>query len=276
MCSVPLRLMFPKIFSICRNQKCVVRDCWADGHWQVDVRRNISDFFMDEWRELHLTLQGVNLDDQQDKAVWVLESSGKYSCKSMYRHLSFSGVKLPRMQKFWKTKLPLKVKVFLRLAMKDRIQSGVQLKKKNWKGERNCVLCRVPETTDHILFNCHSARFVWSCIGEAFEWDRVPSNMQDFQENWLPINSKNFELMHFCFGVIAWNLWKNRNKMAIEKKFDKSTDAILFKIVNDMQRWKVLLKSKELEALESKLAEAKSWFEKFKKAREKDVPGTIL
>jgi hypothetical protein len=68
----------------------------------------------------------------------------------MYRILSYRGVTNTHMQKMWKTKLPLNLKVFMWQMYHDRLQTGVVLKKFKWKGDRNCVICGAPETRDHI------------------------------------------------------------------------------------------------------------------------------
>lgn len=99
------------------------------------------------------------------------------------------------------------------------------------------------------------AQYVWVCVGEAFGWERTPNNMQDWHDHWLPTHDKDFSVVQFCFGVVAWNLWKCRNKMAIEKSFNKSPDSILDKIFYDIQRWKVLLKQQEQNELELKMQE---------------------
>jgi hypothetical protein len=44
------------------------------------------------------------------------------------------------------------------------------------------------------------------------------------------------------FAGIAWALWKNRNKMAIEKHFPNSLDAVLHMIANFVKMWAELLK----------------------------------
>lgn len=151
--NVPLRLIFPKIYSICRDKLCLVYDCWRQGQWVVDLRRNIGPYQIEEWTNLHLLLAGVVLNGDNDVVTWAFVSSGKYTTKSMYRALSFRGVIVVRRQRLWKNRLPLKIKVFLWLATQDRIPTGVQLKKKQWKGGEKCVLCGIPETTIIFCFN---------------------------------------------------------------------------------------------------------------------------
>jgi hypothetical protein len=51
--------------------------------------------------------------------------------KSMYRLLSFEGVVSKRLQKLWKNKMPMKLKVFLWLAFQNRLETGEAFKRKN-------------------------------------------------------------------------------------------------------------------------------------------------
>jgi len=47
------------------------------------------------------------------------------------------------------------------------------------------------------------------------------------------------------FAGIAWAMWKNRNKMAIEKRFPNSPDAVMHMIANFVQMWADLLKEND-------------------------------
>jgi hypothetical protein len=51
------------------------------------------------------------------------------------------------------------------MAIQNRIQTGVNLKQ--WKGCKNCCLCKVEETGDHIFFNCHIAKVIWFYFKET-------------------------------------------------------------------------------------------------------------
>lgn len=71
----------------------------------------------------------------------------------------FRGVTKP-----WKNKAPMKIRILMWLAILDRLQTRVNLKKKKWKGNRNCCLYGIPQTTEHIFFNCEMAKTVWACF----------------------------------------------------------------------------------------------------------------
>lgn len=98
------------------------------------------------------------------------------------------------MKKVWKSRLPQKLKVFAWLVAQGKLQTGENLKKRKWKGDEKCCLCRQLETMDHIFFNCHIARSVWFCFKEALGWDRVPQSFSDVMDNWIPLGEKNYHI----------------------------------------------------------------------------------
>jgi len=69
------------------------------------------------------------------------------------------------------SKLPMKIKVFLWLGFQKTFPLGAALKRRKWRGDGTCDLCRVVETTDHIFFRYSMARFVCVCFKEALGWD---------------------------------------------------------------------------------------------------------
>jgi hypothetical protein len=92
---------------------------------------------MEEWRELMTKLRNVQLIDEEDRVVWKLEQSGKYTTRSMYRFITFGGVIDTRMIEIWNTKIPLKVQIFLWMAWHDRIQTTQQLRRRNLDGSKD-------------------------------------------------------------------------------------------------------------------------------------------
>ena len=99
-----------------------------------------------------LLLDEVSLSDGRDEVFWALERSQQYSAKSLYNLMTFGGIQDVQMMLIWKCNIPLKVKIFLWMAIHDRIQCGVQLKKKKWSRPEECFSCDRLETSDHILF----------------------------------------------------------------------------------------------------------------------------
>jgi hypothetical protein len=53
--------------------------------WELDMRRRLGIEEVAEWNELREALDLVSFSDKEDKAVWALETSGKFLTKSLYR-----------------------------------------------------------------------------------------------------------------------------------------------------------------------------------------------
>lgn len=97
--------------------------------WSVKFRTPLGQADMLEWERMVEVLDG-----EKDCFCWVLDKTGVYSSRSMYRRLTFRGVTNKRMQRPWKSKLLQKLKVFTWLAFQDRLQTGLNLKKKKVEG----------------------------------------------------------------------------------------------------------------------------------------------
>ena len=159
---IPLRLEFPALYDKCgRKKNARVKEFWDGEEWTIPFCRPLGACDIPVWEALMDRLDSVHLFAATDTPVWELEKSGKYSTKSMYQFLSHRGVINKRLKKLWACRLPMKLKVFLWLAVHGRLQTGAALKQKKWKGSANCHICGEVESVDHIFFRCVVAHFVY-------------------------------------------------------------------------------------------------------------------
>jgi len=149
------------------------------------------------------------------------------------------------------------------LAVQDRLPSGVELRKKSWKGNPHCSLCGKLETMDHIFFKCILARFTWVCFKEALGWMRIPNGLQDFFDNWIPVGCPKYNTKLFLLAITMWALWTIRNKRVMEGRFMRQPANILFKINSFLQKWRVLLKDIDRCNLEKLALQVKTCVESF-------------
>lgn len=142
--------------------------------------------------------------------------------------------------------LPLKIKIFLREMLQNKIQTGEQQHKRKGPGEENCLLCGINETADHVVFQCVMAQFLWAVIKEALGWDKAPVSSSDFGQNWVNGSSqKRRGLYWFGLWAVDWTVRRIRNKMIIEKKtFTHPVEAI-YKLIANLQLWKPVLTEEE-------------------------------
>lgn len=144
---------------------------------------------MKQWEKLMGTLENIHIhnDNGEDSFTWVFEKYGEVSTKSMYRNLCSGEWLTKKWKRCGKTKLQWKLKSSL---IQDKIQTGVDLGKKKCKGDTNCCLCGVPETTNHIFFNCCLSKTIWSCFEEALSWDNTPKYVQEVFDQLIAIHDK--------------------------------------------------------------------------------------
>jgi hypothetical protein len=149
-----------------------------------------------------------------------------------------------------KARLPLKIKVFVWQVYNNRIPSAEQLIKRNWPGDTGCKVCGQRESTDHIMFQCFLAQFLWFVCRDAFNWPLIPTSVADIQECVIgeaPKKLKNF-LMLLC-GSLTWSVWLIRNDFVFNNVVIPSPETGLFRI-SFMQKWVVLSAREERRRVE--------------------------
>jgi hypothetical protein len=190
-------------------------------------------------------LADVTLAEGRDRVYWGLDQSGKYTAKSLYKFMTTGGVRDMQMMAIWKCNIPLKVKIFIWMAMHDRIQVKVQLKRKRWSGPLEYLVCGKVETTDHIFFQCPVAVFLWSFLHDVLGWSKSPTNCADFLfeivSDGRGINKKIN--LFICAGAL-WTKWKTRNDVVFNKKVLSSPSTLIFKTLMLVKSRCPLLKTK--------------------------------
>lgn len=151
----PLRIAYPKLYDLSNNKSGLVCDFYVDGTWQINFRSSLVAQDLPIWEDLMNQLDGVQFNSDRDEFRWALEKTGQFTTKSMHRWFSHRGVVNKRLKLIWGSRLPMKLKVFLWLITHNRLQTGVELKKRKWKGSATCNICGGPETVDHIFFLLH-------------------------------------------------------------------------------------------------------------------------
>jgi hypothetical protein len=85
----------------------------------------------------------------------------------------------------WKTKIPLKIQIFIWQLSANKLQAAAVLKKRRWKGDIHCGLCGGVEDINHIFFRCSLAQFIWCCARDIFGWSGFPTSWDNLQGGWL-------------------------------------------------------------------------------------------
>ncbi len=152
----PLSTHFHQIYCAVRRQNSRVQDCYGPNDWKwrkicsgFTPRSQSEEILLGDFKTF---LSGFHLHDVRDGVRWRWSKSKAFSVKSMYLFLQDSGVVDIRFDHLWKLKLPLKVKIFVRLVLRRRVLTADLLLKRGWTGDDRCVMCLGPmESADHIF-----------------------------------------------------------------------------------------------------------------------------
>ncbi|VAH35095.1 unnamed protein product [Triticum turgidum subsp. durum] len=82
---------------------------------------------------MRVVVNRIPLDERSDRIFWGLNQNGKFTTKSVYKMLEkpLSGC---HYRWIWKTKIPLKIKIFLWQMLQDAVLTRQVMSKWKWTG----------------------------------------------------------------------------------------------------------------------------------------------
>jgi hypothetical protein len=179
----PLKSLFPALYNIVRKKGASVRTVMYTTPLNVAFRRSLIGVNLQAWHDVVALVAHVQLTNQRDRFVWGLHHNGSFLVKSMYRSLLGTEA-IPYNSLIYKLKLPLKIEVFLWYLYKGVILTKDNLARRHWQGDRKCCFCSTEESIQHLLFDCHFAKFVWRTIQISF--NLIPlSSIHNMFTGWL-------------------------------------------------------------------------------------------
>jgi len=222
---------FPQLFLAAKHQDCTVASQYnaRSRRWNIKVHRPLNDQQKREEQSL-LRLLPQSLSPRKDKAKWRFDSSGKFTVKSFYNFLIDGGLQCPIATNLWQTPVPLKVRIFLWMALKNKISTMANLRKKirQWNTPTICKFCnREEEDTDHLLILCPWLMKIWKELEVLFDIKSHPPSLKAAFTSWrLNIKQQDREAWDFCFAATCWSIWLERNSRIFEGKARTETRII--------------------------------------------------
>jgi hypothetical protein len=214
--------------------------------WKIDLIHEI--FHKEEAEEIcRLAVCPIR---NKDRMAWAGNANGEYSVKSGY-HLAkerFANEECccsnqQAITAKWKTIWGIRgrrvVKIFLWKACRNILPTKEHLFRKHVTTDPLCPICKLfPETIDHILWGCSSARDVWTECSSKLQ--KCTSDVCEFRDIIIKMSERlSMEEMHEMVTV-ARLIWLRRNKFVFEGEFT----PLLFWCGMLMIRWKLLTKLK--------------------------------
>jgi len=179
----------------------------------------------------------------RDKFIWGLNKTGVFTVRSMYKHLINNGIIVS--QEIWKTKIPLKTKIFMWYVKRGVLLTKDNIAKRNWNGNQGCCFCNNKESIQHLFFDCHLAKFIWRIVFITLGLS-PPRNTDHLFNQWS--NQRGTEYKPFLLAGAAslfWAIWLQRNDSVFDRKQPKNFLQVLFRGTFWLRHWAKLQRSED-------------------------------
>ena len=219
------KLCFRRLHALALEPGATVRTVWIAG-WFPSFPCTLSKQRYVDLIALHTTIVPCQLSER-DPDAWVWRG-GRFSVQAVYRHLqglestSDSPTILKCCRLLWKCRIPLKIKLFGWLLLRQRLMTRSLRQRFYPDALVECPLCaRVVEDCSHLFFECRFAQMAWRATTTCC---LVTSSADSF---WQSISRGPFRLVSEWQSIFAtlWSIWLHRNDVVF-KGCPPSVDAI--------------------------------------------------
>lgn len=243
----PFCVQFPVLFDLCQSQDCTVKDA-SDAGFAIPFRRNLSGILLSQWNEIIDKVSTLIISSSPDSVQWGLGKNKIFSTRSMYtwleKNLAGSSNKW-----IWRSRLPLKIKIFMWQLCRDAVLTGENMRKRNRLGSPLCSFCNQVQTNSHIFFSCSISKVVWGVLGVALGSNCVPNSFWQAM-TWLHSFAPGEDRFYVVLiAAVCWAIWKVRNKITFDKHIMRSPNAIVFFVISLLRYWAGLQKDADKECL---------------------------
>jgi hypothetical protein len=161
-------------------------------------------------------VRGLNSRARRDKLIWKWTADGKFSVRSAYAALHFGSHPIPGCDLIWETWAPLRVKLFMWLALKGRQWTADRRRRHGLQANEHCFLCdQQEETIAQLVVSCSFAQQIWWNVATTLQQQMVavtPASILDWwttwRQHWTRSERRGADSI---FLLVAWELWKERN-----------------------------------------------------------------
>ena len=217
-----------------------VRQGLQDSTWVRCISGGLSVLELTDYLHLWASVGDIHLGNEPDRTIWRWTTDGCYTAKSAYDMMHSGSIRMSGHTLIWKTWAPLRIKIFIWLAMKRRHWTGNRRARHGLEAHELCYLCdQGQETIDHIIAVCPFTREVWYYVLQALG-QQVPPVSQTTLSWWRRLRSvctgDRRNGMDSLFALVSWQLWKERNARCFRES-TSSVGDLLHIIKNEADRW---------------------------------------
>ena len=236
-----LSQQYPSLYNIARKKHISIATVFNSIPLNISFRRGLVGNNLVLWYNLVARIAQVRLNDREDVFKWGLHQSGIFSVHSMYSALICNG-HVRQNRTLWKTRIPLKIKIFLWYLHRGVVLTKDNLARRNWNGSKKCVFCSHNETIQHLFFDCHFAKFLWRVVQYTFGLV-PPTSAAQFYNDWLfRFDCKSKTQLLCGVSVLCWAPWLSRNDIVFDNSPMKTYMQVLFRVTHWLRMWSLVQK----------------------------------
>ena len=218
--------------------------------WNVSL---LNQIFSNEERAIIQSLP-LSVTDQADLQIWWGTKNGIFSVRSAYhickeRELeqgvggSSGGQKSSFWKSIWQLQIPNTEKLFLWRACSEILPTRDNLCKRRVLSDPSCPICeREPETTMHALWQCPSARDVWSAGGKLFQKSSFDEPKFSHVVKRMLCRGDSDGAAQFV--SIARHIWLRRNGFIHDGSF-RHPNRIVQQVMQGVEQFQLILAEKK-------------------------------
>jgi len=227
----PLANLFPNCYNLALNKRGTVKDFMVRSmifsSWNIQPRRNLNDWEIEEMGRLLTSLEGYSLGKggQPDEMIWLLDVDNGFSVKSMFDGLCPSNQRLFPGTCVWNPEIQSKVSFLLCELWWNRAPTIDNLIKTGMLIPNWCCLCiDGAESVNHLFIHSTWASYYWHFFMSRFgvSW-ASPNSFRCFlgcrpgQD--LGVRSQLWRKMWVMLSAaVCWAIWEERNSRIFEGK----------------------------------------------------------
>jgi hypothetical protein len=231
-----------------RKNSRKVAEALRGNAWIGDISGQLSIEGCVQCLHLWEKIERVQRREQEaDKFIWKGAASGTYNAKDTYDMLCHGSVLDGSHEQVWRSKAPLKHKIFAWLALRNRLWTAERRFKHGLQAQRSARFTCLQEedTVDHIIIQCPYSRMVWfRCLQVAGLQIDQPQMDNTFEEWWSRtrriIHGRDRRRFDAFVILIARTLWKQRNARVfgnIQQQW--GTERIVESIREEFKMWEI-------------------------------------
>lgn len=172
---------------------------------------------------------------------WRWDKQGQFTCASAYRAMHHSGFISPFHGELWKTKVLMKVRIFIWLMLDNKILTQEVLFHRGCIVPTGCHFCGdiAMESKDHIMWDYIYARRFWFSITAQFNFNM--DGAEDILRAWTQVNMDSARSVRVLWNVVwvagAWSLWRERNIRLFSNK-TRMVQRLLEDTNLEIEKWR--------------------------------------